>query len=166
MNEYSVTNLAQRLDGFDSKSASYATDFVDALLNSARGVGTSDVHLQPTRDGLDLRWRIDGVLQRIGCFAAGDAADVVARLKVMAELLTYRTDVPQEGRIRNVSDSLEMRVSTFPTLYGERAVIRLFASSDKFLYPDELGLPGEVTSQLLRLLGDEKSAVLYFQQAI
>ena len=53
-----------------------------------------------------------------------------SRLKVLAELLTYRTDVPQEGRIRRRDErrrSVEMRVSTFPTLHGERAVVRLFA---------------------------------------
>ena len=55
------------------------------------------------------------------------APNVVARLKVLAELLTYRTDMPQEGRIRGVPGEVEMRVSTFPTLLGEKAVVRLFA---------------------------------------
>ena len=54
------------------------------------------------------------------------AANVIARLKVQAELLTYRTDTPQEGRIRLGDGDVEMRLSTFPTLYGERAVVRLF----------------------------------------
>ena len=65
----------------------------------------------------------DGVLQVVGTFPQGESADVVSRLKVLAELLTYRSDVPQEGRIRDGSASIEMRVSTYPTLHGERAVI-------------------------------------------
>ena len=56
--------------------------------------------MQPTADGLEIRWRIDGVLQPGGNLPLGVAANVVARLKVLADLLTYRTDVPQEGRIR------------------------------------------------------------------
>ena len=52
------------------------------------------------------------------------APNIVARLKVLAELLTYRTDVPQEGRIRGVPGEVEMRLSTFPTLHGEKAVVR------------------------------------------
>ena len=58
---------------------------------------------------------------------------MVARLKVLAELLTYRTDVPQEGRIRGAPGEVEMRLSTFPTLHGEKAVVRLFAGSGRFL---------------------------------
>ena len=65
----------------------------------------------------------------------------MARLKVLAELLTYRTDVPQEGRIRGVPGEVEMRLSTFPTLHGETAVVRVFAGPGRFLRLDDLGLP-------------------------
>ena len=69
---------------------------------------------------------------------------MVSRLKVLAELLTYRTEVPQEGRIREQAGEIEMRVSTFPTLHGERAVVRLFASQQSFQFLRELGLPPEI----------------------
>ena len=82
----------------------------------------------------------------------------MARLKVLAELLTYRTDVPQEGRIRD--GQVEMRVSTFPTLYGEKAVVRLFASSGSLLRPADLGLPPEIAERLCRLLGETSGAIL------
>ena len=65
--------------------------------------GPSDVHLHPATEGLDMRWRIDGVLQPVAVLPRELAPNVVARLKVLAELLTYRTDVPQEGRIRGVA---------------------------------------------------------------
>ena len=70
------------------------------LLDAARDSGASDVHVQPTQHGLLVRWRLDGVLQPVGEFSRGKASDVVSRLKVLAELPTYRSDVPQEGRIR------------------------------------------------------------------
>src|SRR5438445_8010344 len=111
--------IAAALSKLDAASPLYATRFVDAVLAAARDSGASDVHVHPTPQGLLVQWRIDGVLQPVGEFSRGKAADVVARLKVLAELLTYRSDVPQEGRIRSAEGeshgSIEMRVSTFPT---------------------------------------------------
>ncbi len=88
------------LAGLDPADPQYAMQVVDRLLAAGRAAGASDLHLQPAADGLELRLRIDGVLQPLGRVPRALAANVVARLKVQAELLTYRTDVPQEGRIR------------------------------------------------------------------
>ncbi|MHC5544493.1 ATPase, T2SS/T4P/T4SS family, partial [Singulisphaera rosea] len=104
------------------KHAAYATEVVDLILGEARTLGASDIHLRPTPEGLEVHWRIDGVLQPGALLPTSIAPNVVARLKVLAELLTYRTDVPQEGRLRRESGEVEMRLSTFPTLYGEKAV--------------------------------------------
>ncbi|MGC1720306.1 MAG: ATPase, T2SS/T4P/T4SS family [Isosphaeraceae bacterium] len=81
-----------------------------------------------------------------------------ARLKVLAELLTYRTDVPQEGRIRGAPGEVEMRLSTFPTLHGEKAVVRLFAGSGRFLRLADLGLPAEVHDALSQVLDETSGA--------
>jgi type II secretory ATPase GspE/PulE/Tfp pilus assembly ATPase PilB-like protein len=152
--------LAAELHGLDSASPAYATRFVDILLASARRQGASDVHLQPAPAGLELRWRVDGVLSPLGTFPAGAGANIVARLKVLAELLTYRTDVPQEGRIRTDDASMEVRVSTFPTLHGERAVLRLFNSHLLHRELRQLGLPSDVLSTLQALLMETSGAVL------
>ena len=152
----------ESLHGFDPAHTNYATLFVDALLRLAKSAGVSDVHLQPTANGLDIRWRLDGVLQAVGVFPAGETADVVTRLKVLAELLTYQTDVPQEGRIRDSagSQAVEMRVSTFPTVFGERAVVRLFNSGGEFVAIDQLGLPDAAVRQLDGLLRETSGALL------
>jgi type II secretory ATPase GspE/PulE/Tfp pilus assembly ATPase PilB-like protein len=138
----------------------YALQFVDLLLPAAQASGASDVHLQPTADQLEIRWRIDGVLQPVGSFPRGKVADVVARLKVLCGLLTYRNDVPQEGRLREGNSDVEMRISTFPTLYGERAVIRLFSSPQQFLYPADLGLPAEIEQGLDRSLAETSGTII------
>ena len=156
----SATELHQQLSVLDAADPSYAIRFVDLLLTAAKVAKASDVHLQPDSQGLDVRWRLDGVLQRIGVFSSGESADVVARLKVLAELLTYRTDVPQEGRIRQQRSEIEMRVSTFPTLHGERAVVRLFATQQRFQYLSELGLPAEIQQSLERLLCETSGALI------
>jgi general secretion pathway protein E len=79
---------------------------------------------------------------------------------VLAELLTYRTDIPQEGRIRIGGDEVEMRVSSFPTLHGERAVVRLFAAPETLLYLESLGLPEEIRDGLARLMSETSGAVI------
>jgi general secretion pathway protein E len=174
------SDIAAELLRLDAASPLYATQLVDLLLAAAASAGASDVHLHPTPQGLLVQWRIDGVLQKLGEFPRGKAADVVARLKVLAELLTYRADVPQEGRIRreglglesraselptlalptSPTPSVEMRVSTFPTLHGERAVVRLFATEDRYLYLADLGLPSEIVAALATLVNETSGALL------
>jgi type II secretory ATPase GspE/PulE/Tfp pilus assembly ATPase PilB-like protein len=156
-NDASVYN---RLAELDASSPEYATKFVDRLLDAASCIRASDVHLQPTGAGIDVRWRLDGVLQPVGVFPRGAAADVVSRMKVLAELLTYRTDVPQEGRIRDRRGNVEIRVSTFPTLHGERAVVRLFAAQGEYLHLQDLGLPDDILARLSELLAETSGAIL------
>lgn len=152
--------VAVQLSELDSTSTSYATSLIDTLLGAARQQSASDIHIQPVVDGLEIRWRLDGVLQRLGTFPSGQTADVVTRLKVMAGLLTYQNDIPQEGRIRDRPGDMDMRVSTFPSLHGERAVVRLFASSGELLSLDALGLPAEVETSLRALLVETSGAIL------
>ncbi len=149
-----------KLAKLDPKSPRHAVEVVDLILAESRASGASDVHLQPSPEGLVMRWRVDGVLQGVGTLAPSVASNVVARLKVMAELLTYKTDVPQEGRVRGTSGEGEVRVSTFPTLHGEKAVVRLFAAAGRLLRLDDLGLPEEVRATLARLLAETSGAVV------
>jgi len=130
-----------------------AVEVVEAGLSAAQEVGASDVHLVPTAEGLDMLWRLDGVLHRIDRFPKDIAPNIVARLKVLAELLTYRVDVPQEGRIRGPAQvGVEMRVSSYPTLFGEKAVVRLFVGSSSYRRVADLGLPSAAQGGLSELL--------------
>lgn len=144
----------------DPADREYASRFTDMLLAEAVAAEASDVHVQPVRAGLELAWRLDGVLQPLGVFPRGQTTDVVARCKVLAELLTYRSDVPQEGRLRAAPAGREMRVSTFPTLHGERAVIRITAIGNRWRQLDELELPAEQSTIIRQLLNATSGALL------
>ncbi|MDG3004024.1 GspE/PulE family protein [Paludisphaera mucosa] len=155
-----ATPLSDSLKALDPNNPQYASSVVDALLAAAVAAGASDVHVHPIEDGLDVRWRVDGVLHPVATLPRRGAPNVVARLKVLAELLTYKTDSPQEGRIRREPGKVEMRLSTFPTLHGEKAVVRLFAGPGRFLVPDDLGLPEEVRVALSGLLDETTGAIV------
>ncbi|WP_166822145.1 GspE/PulE family protein [Thalassoroseus pseudoceratinae] len=145
---------------------------VETVLSEARTAGASDIHLVPTADALAMKWRLDGVLQRICEFPRQSGPQVIARLKVLADLLTYRTEIPQEGRIRPWRDDdnneklptagsdTETRLSTFPTLFGEKAVIRLFVGAGRYRRLDELSLPTEVVAELRQLIGQTDGVIL------
>lgn len=135
---------------------------VDLVLAEADRLGASDVHFQPTARGLDVRVRIDGVLQPLAALPREVAPNVVARLKVMAELLTYRTDVPQEGSVRPPAGSggVERRVSTFPTVHGESAVVRVFDPSAGLLDLNQLGLAADILAGLDALLRGRSGVIL------
>ena len=156
----SIAPLREQFAALDPAHPQYATQLVDHLLSAGRAAGASDLHLQPTGEGLDVRWRIDGVLQHVALLPERIAPNVVARLKVLADLLTYRTDVPQEGRIRGGESGVEVRISTFPTLYGEKAVVRLFADRGRYETLDALGLDAELLAGLRRLLVETSGVVL------
>ena len=101
---------------------------VDEVLTVAVRRGASDVHVEPTAGGYDVRLRVDGLLEPAGHVDAAAGRAMVARLMVMAGLLTYRSDVPQEGRATvSVAGSADVtiRVATMPTTHGPRAAVRL-----------------------------------------
>ncbi len=152
--------LEAELVGLDPSDPQYATRAVDGMLAAGRALGASDLHLQPTADGLELKFRVDGVLLPAACFPARLAANILARLKVQAQLLTYQTDRPQEGRLRAADGEVEMRVATFPTLYGERAVVRLFGRGRQYQRLDDLAMPADVLEGLRRGLDETSGAIL------
>jgi type II secretory ATPase GspE/PulE/Tfp pilus assembly ATPase PilB-like protein len=139
----------------------YVPQLVAAILAAARQGQATDVHLVPAAGTLEMHWRVDGVLQPVAAFPGELAPRIVSRLKVLARLLTYQTDIPQEGRLFGEAGELteETRLSTFPTLFGEKAVIRLFVGAGQYRRLDELGLPPEILGTLRGLL-DETSGVI------
>ena len=132
---------------------------VDALLVHAADCRASDVHLLPDPEGLAVRLRVDGRLTACGRFPRAVAGNVVGRLKVLAGLLTYDTDRPQEGRLTPpptgagpapgaAPGAPQMRLATFPTIHGEKAVVRLFAPAGSLARLDDLGFPAGLAADL------------------
>lgn len=155
-------NLQAELDGLDVTRPERTSRLVDLILADAARRGASDVHFEPTHRAVEVRYRLDGVLHPVACLNRELAANLVARLKVMAELLTYRLDIPQEGSIRPALGQYgaDMRVSTFPTIQGEKVVVRLFDTTGQMLDLEQLGFPVALQQALAQLLRERTGAIL------
>lgn len=114
---------------------------VQRLLDDAVAARASDVHLETTEGGLQVRLRTDGLLRLHGSYPKPLAAPVVSRLKVMAGLNIAERRLPQDGRLRLTirGKVLDFRVATSPTLHGESVVLRILDQRDVSLDLDALG---------------------------
>jgi type IV pilus assembly protein PilB len=116
--------------------------FVNKVLVDAINRGASDIHLEPYEKEFRVRFRQDGVLHEIASPPRSLAMRIVARLKVMSRMNIAERRVPQDGRIKmNLSKnrSIDFRVNTLPTLYGEKVVLRILDGSAAKIGVDALG---------------------------
>jgi general secretion pathway protein E len=103
-----------------------ATALVDAAIGHAYRYGASDIHFEVTRQGLQIKYRLDGVMHAgQNCAGLQAAEEVISRIKVMAQLDITERRRPQDGRIHWTVHQLDLRVSVMPSLFGEDAVLRL-----------------------------------------
>ncbi|MEM1108591.1 MAG: ATPase, T2SS/T4P/T4SS family [Planctomycetota bacterium] len=142
---------------------------LDLLLNEAIADRASDLHVEPTANGYDINLRIDGLLQTRRRVTDETGRGLVNRLMVAAKLLTYRRDIPQEGRCLfpaedaggdTATRDLDLRVSVMPTNHGLRAAVRLPAELLQPRQLGELGLPESVLSRLTEFVGRDSGMLL------
>ncbi|MEP0815422.1 MAG: Flp pilus assembly complex ATPase component TadA [bacterium] len=118
---------------------------VETILTGAVDNRASDIHLEPKEDRMDVRYRVDGMLQKILTVPRGAIAAVTARLKILARLDTSERRMPQDGRINLVvrDNEIDIRFSTLPTIFGEKIVMRLLNKSAALLTLKDLGFDEE-----------------------
>ena len=130
-----------------------APEFLDQLIHRAERAGASDIHLQMAGPTAQIAFRLDGVMTPVSELTGDIAERVVGRIKFLARLKTYQESLPQDGRIdkAEVRAQNDIRVATYPTVTGEKVVLRLFNQSVvKSLR--ELGLADEACAELERFL--------------
>ena len=119
-------------------------DWVDSIIIQGISRGASDIHFDPLKDKILVRFRIDGILQTIETVATSFMETIIARLKAMAQIDTIEKRRPQDGHIlfqpESGSESIDLRLSIFPTALGEAAVIRIL-NRKEFLF-ENLGKLG------------------------
>lgn len=120
--------------------------FINKILLDAIKKGASDLHFEPYEKSFRIRFRIDGILSEIATPPVSLAARMAARLKVMSKLDIAERRVPQDGRIKlalSKKKSIDFRVSTLPTMWGEKIVMRILDSSSTILGIEMLGYEPE-----------------------
>ena len=139
-----------------------AIDMVDAALTQAVTNRASDIHIEPWDDCLAVRYRIDGILHDVARLPSAHHGKVIGRIKVLARIVTYQKDVPQDGRIDPEATpcGAPMRVSTFPTVHGEKVVIRLLAGDPELHRLDALGFRPEVVEALRAIVRRPQGTLL------
>lgn len=128
-----VQNLEQLMElgrhGKLEANDSHVVSLVDWLLQYAYEQRASDIHLEPRRETGVVRFRIDGVMQQVYDMPAGVMAAVTSRLKILGRLDVAEKRRPQDGRLKtrnNDAKEVELRMSTMPTAFGEKMVMRIF----------------------------------------
>jgi type II secretory ATPase GspE/PulE/Tfp pilus assembly ATPase PilB-like protein len=123
----------------------------------------TDIYIEPWVNKLQVCFRVDGVILPSTELPRELGPNIIARLKFLANLLSYRQDIPQEGRIIQIDslEGIEVRVSTFPTIHGERVALRLFRRENRQFILEELGLEPGVLKNLKDAIGERTGAILF-----
>ncbi len=163
------------VDALENPNESAATDtteegdeapvvkFVNKLLLDAIKKGASDLHFEPYEKKYRVRFRIDGILHEVATAPVSLASKISARIKVMSHLDIAERRVPQDGRIKlkiSPTKSMDMRVNTLPTLWGEKIVMRILDSSAAKLNIDMLGFEDEQKKKYLDALAKPQGLIL------
>jgi general secretion pathway protein E len=144
------TNLEQLLEISNLKDLDandgHVVNIVDWLLQYAYDQRASDIHIEPRREHGNVRFRIDGVLYNVYELPASVLTAVVSRLKILGRMDVAEKRRPQDGRLKTKNaggDEIELRLSTLPTAFGEKMVMRIFDPEVLLRSFEELGLRGE-----------------------
>lgn len=132
-----------------------------AMLQAVKD-GASDIHIEPDRKGTRIRYRIDGIMRELMKPPAGMHSAIVSRVKVVGKMDIAERRLPQEGRVRIVAEGrdVDLRVSSIPTLLGEKLVIRLLDKSNLNVRMEQLGFREEPLNNFKHMLKQPYGLVL------
>jgi type II secretory ATPase GspE/PulE/Tfp pilus assembly ATPase PilB-like protein len=138
------------------------SDVVDRLLAEAVSRGASDMYWLPSREGYQVRCRVDGREVNLAELPSAVATTCVTRLKVLSGLLTYRTKIAQDGVIRNAPgcDGAELRVAAMPSIHGERVTVRILNAAAAPRQLDDLGFPEAAIAEIRAMLQPANGLIL------
>lgn len=149
-----MDETVQMEDLLDTSDEAPIIRFVNGLLTQAYRQRASDIHIEPFENEAVVRYRVDGVLYEVQRPPHRALANIVSRLKIMANLDIAEKRLPQDGRfsVRIAGKQADVRVSTLPTAFGERVVLRLLDKSSGLLGLEDIGIDGDLLPQIERMI--------------
>jgi len=156
VDEGPVTDLDHMVAG------SPVVNLVNVVLLTAIRDGASDIHIEPHKKGTRIRYRIDGLLRDLMKPPPGMHAAIVSRVKVIGKMDIAEKRLPQEGRVRIVAEKreIDLRVSSMPTLLGEKLVIRILDKENLHVRLEDLGFRENTLAAFQRMLHQPYGLVL------
>lgn len=135
---------------------------VNLIITRAIKEKASDIHIEPDENALRTRFRIDGMLQEVMSLPKTFEAACISRCKVMAELDIAEKRIPQDGRIKLQlqEKEIDLRVSTYPTLRGEKVVMRILDKSNVLFGLEDLGFPDDTLVSFTALINKPNGIIL------
>ncbi|MEW6684361.1 MAG: GspE/PulE family protein [Nitrospirota bacterium] len=133
---------------------------VDQIFNRAITEGASDIHLEPSESKFLVRFRVDGLLREVMSFSPVLRTAITSRIKILSSLDIAERQKPQDGRIQLSAHELDLRVSTLPTHYGEKVVIRLLDRANVLIGLKDLGFAANNLDRLSHLIRQPYGIVL------
>jgi len=129
-------------------------DLVDTILHDAIACNASDIHLEMIKNCLRVRFRIDGLLYDKECIDPSIMDHVLSRIKVISHIDIAEKRIPHDGKFKMTIDGheIDLRVSSFPSIYGEKIVIRILDRANQMIILDELGMGNEIALVYKNLL--------------
>ena len=129
-------------------------ELVDSIISQSHRYQSSDVHIEPRENDIRIRFRIDGRLQDFQVLPKDIQTAFLSRLKIMSNMDIAETRRPQDGRILFKSElgRLDLRISTYPTLYGEKAVLRLLNLAEALFSLNDLGFEKDIAKKFNNML--------------
>lgn len=138
--QYLYTNFRKRHNQ-SSQNLHYSSDFLEKMLLTAKDIGSSDIHFEPFELKCRVRFRLDGKLKEYYVITLEEYPVIVNKLKIKAGLDISEKRLPQDGRItiKNGLDEFDIRVSSLPTLHGEKIVLRILSKDADHIQLEDLG---------------------------
>ena len=156
VDEGPITDLDKIVEG------SPIINLVNMAVMTAIRDGASDVHFEPEKNGTHVRYRIDGKLRDLMKPPAGLHTSIVSRVKVIGKMNIAEKRLPQEGRVRLVADGreIDLRVSSMPTLLGEKIVVRILDKANLKICMEDLGFKPQSLAAFKKMLRQQHGLIL------
>ncbi|NLK01772.1 MAG: type II/IV secretion system protein [Clostridiaceae bacterium] len=135
---------------------------VNSIIERGAQENASDIHMEPRENEFVIRMRIDGVLHEMFTVPQNLQSSVISRIKIMGEMDIAERRIPQDGRsnIRVKGRDIDLRISTLPTKYGEKVVIRFLEKSASLLTSNGIGLAGKLLDNYNQLIANANGVIL------
>jgi general secretion pathway protein E len=149
-------------DLLDSSDEAPVIRFVNSLITQAYKERASDIHIEPFENELVVRYRIDGILYEVLRPPQNAAASINSRIKIMAGLNIAEKRLPQDGRfrVRIAAKDIDVRVSSLPTAFGERMVLRLLDKSSSVLALEDIGMKDDLLRRMEKMIASTHGVFL------